>query len=248
MPLVKMKTDQYTKEYFQDLEQAEAIEFPRNARILDLIQIYKKSGRLLDVGVGTGLFMDIAQKAGFEVYGLDVSSYAIGEVARRLKIDKQQRMVISELKKNTFKKDFFDVVNMRHSIEHIKDPAKTLKNVYQILKPGGVVAIATPNSFGPHATIFKELWPHWSEPFHIQFFSKKSLQKLILKSGFNVLKFKTEELTNYDIFRALFKKMGVPISFNRATILTKIVNNLLAEVGYGEGLLVIAQKPILKNL
>lgn len=237
-------TDQYSKKYFEELEQAEKVEYPRNARILDLIQKYKGSGKLLDVGVGTGLLMEIAQNRGFEVYGLDVSGYAIKEVAKRLKVSANSRLVVSELNKKTFPEDFFDVVNMRHSIEHVKDPLQLLKNVFTILKPGGVVAIATPNSFGPHATFFKELWPHWSAPYHIQFFSKESLKKLVIKSGLTVLKVKTEELTNYDIFRALLKKLGLPINYNRATISTRVVNNIMAEIGYGEGLLLIAQKPL----
>jgi 2-polyprenyl-3-methyl-5-hydroxy-6-metoxy-1,4-benzoquinol methylase len=235
-------TDQYTKDYFEELEKADKVEYPRNARIVDLIQRYTKKGRLLDIGVGTGLFMEIAQKKGFEVFGLDVSSYAIKTVGKRMKIKSEKKLVVSELTEKTYASNYFDVINMRHSIEHVSDPEKLLKNVYKILKPGGIVAIATPNSFGWHAKLFKELWPHWSVPYHIQFFSKKSLEIVVKKSGFTILKSKTEELTNYDIFRIFLRKVGIPINYNRATYLTKIANNLLAKIGQGEGLLIIAQK------
>lgn len=235
--------DQYTENYFKGLEEAEKIEYPRNVRIVDLIQKYQKKGRFLDIGVGTGLLMEIANQRGFEVYGLDVSSYAIKTVEKRLKVKTKSRLKISELNKNSFPENFFDVVNLRHSIEHVKNPSQTLSNVYRILKPGGVVAIATPNSFGPHAKVFKELWPHWSVPYHIQFFSKQSLKDVVNKAGFKIVVFKTEELTNYDLFRALLKRIGIPINYNRATFLTKVVNNFLAQIGQGEGLLVLAQKP-----
>lgn len=243
MHLMTNLADQYTKDYFQELEKADQVEYPRNARIVDLIQKYVKPGALLDIGVGTGVFMEIAQKRGFDVAGLDVSSYAIKEVGKRLGIKSAKKLVVSELHDKIFPENTFDVVNMRHSIEHVKEPAKVLRNVYKILKPGGVVAIATPNSFGWHAKVFKELWPHWSVPYHIQFFSKQSLEEVVKKTGFIILKSKTEELTNYDIFRAFLKKIGVPINYNRATILTRIANNILADIGQGEGLLLIAQKP-----
>lgn len=233
----------YTKKYFFDLEKADKTEYPRNARILDEIERFIKKGKLLDIGVGTGLFMEIAQKKGFEVYGIDVSSYAIDEVASRLKLKKDKQLVVSELKSTLYPENFFDVVNLRHSIEHVKDPQKLLENVYRILKPGGIVAIATPNSFGPHAKIYGPLWPHWSQPYHIQFFSKKSLKTVVGKAGFEIKLLKTEELTNYDLFRGFLKRIGVPINYNRATFFTVWLNNLLAHIGLGEGLLLIAQKP-----
>jgi 2-polyprenyl-3-methyl-5-hydroxy-6-metoxy-1,4-benzoquinol methylase len=243
MQSMKNLADQYTKDYFEELEKADQVEYPRNARIINQIQNYIKTGRLLDVGVGTGLFMEIAQKKGFEVFGLDVSEYAIKKIGKRLGIKSAQKLVVSELTNQTFIADYFDVVNMRHSIEHVKYPEKLLKNVYKILKPGGLVAIATPNSFGWHAKLFKELWPHWSVPYHIQFFSKQSLEQIVKNAGFTILKSKTEELTNYDIFRIFLKRLGLPINYNRATFLTKIANNILAKIGQGEGLLIIAQKP-----
>lgn len=240
---MKKLTDQYTQDYFVELERADKVEYPRNARIVNLIQQYKKAGLLLDIGVGTGLFMEIAAKRGFEVYGLDVSDYAIVGVSKRLKLKPGKRLITSELESQTFTHNFFDVVNLRHSIEHVTDPDRLLKNVFDILKPGGIVTIATPNSFGWHAKVFKELWPHWSRPYHIQFFSRQSLNEIVGKTGFNILISKTEELTNYDLLRAFLRKIGLPISYNRATLLTKLMNNLLAKIGHGEGLLVLAQKP-----
>jgi ubiquinone/menaquinone biosynthesis C-methylase UbiE len=240
---MKNLTDQYTQDYFEELEKADMVEYPRNARIVDLIQQHKKTGLLLDIGVGTGLFMEIAAKRGFEVFGLDVSEYAIKNVAKRLKIKSGNKLIVSEFSSKTFPSGFFDVVNLRHSIEHVTDPEKLLGNVFRVLKPGGVVTIATPNSFGWHAKIYRDLWPHWSVPYHIQFFSKRSLNELVKKTGFAILVSKTEELTNYDLFRALLKRVGVPINYNRATSLTKIINNFLAKIGQGEGLLILAQKP-----
>ncbi len=52
---MKNLADQYTQDYFKELEKADQVEYPRNARILDLIQHYVKTGTLLDIGVRKGL-------------------------------------------------------------------------------------------------------------------------------------------------------------------------------------------------
>lgn len=232
----------YTRRYFSDLEKADQAEYPRNFRILSEVLKYFKKGKLLDIGVGTGLFMEIAKKEGFEVYGVDVSEYAINEVSVRLKLKKGKQLIVSELTKKIFPANSFEVVNLRHSIEHVKDPLELLENVRYILKPGGVVTIATPNSYGPHAKLFGPLWPHWSVPYHIQFFSKKSLSQVVREAGLVTQELKTEELTNYDLFRALLRRIGIPVNYNRATFLTVWINNFLAKNGLGEGLFLIAQK------
>lgn len=229
--------EQYDKKYFADLEKSEKVELPRNLRVLRAIESFKKSGRLLDVGIGTGLLLKLAKGRGWNVQGTDVSSYAIGK-AKKYGFE----IFKGRLEESTFKDIFFDVVNMRHSLEHMEDPSKALVRAYQILKPGGIICITTPNSFGAHAKIFGKDWPHLSLPYHLHFFSKQSLSRLVEDAGFVILQLKTEELTIYDIFKLFLFKIGLPVKYQNPSWLTFFVNNLLASVGLGEGLLLIAKK------
>lgn len=229
--------EQYDKQYFADLEKSEKIEYPRNLRVLKAIEVFKKSGRLLDVGIGTGLFLRLAKEHGWNVYGIDVSSYAVNKVKKY-----GFKIVKRSLEKSPFKDNSFDVINMRHSIEHMRDPSGALVKAYQLLKPGGIICITTPNSFGAHAKIFGKDWPHLSLPYHLHFFSKQSLSKIVENAGFAVLQLKTEELTIYDIFKLILFKLGIPVKYQNPSWLTFFVNNLLAITGLGEGILLIAKK------
>lgn len=227
----------YDKNYFIQLEKAERMELPRNLRILNLIEEYCRQGRILDIGIGTGLFLKLAKSHRWEVYGIDVSEYAISRLKKS-----GFKLFKGELSENNFTDKSFDVVNMRHSLEHIKDPRKTLTKAYNILKLGGILCIATPDSFGIHAKLAGKHWPHLSIPYHLHFFSKKSLSDLVEEIGFTVLKIKTEELTIYDIFKLLLFRLGLPVPYQNPSKISKIFSQMLTKISLGEGLVLIAKK------
>lgn len=229
--------EKYDKLYFADLEKGEKIEFPRNLRILKAIETFQKGGKLLDVGIGTGLFLRIAKEHGWKAIGIDISNYSVDN-AQKQGFEVYQ----GELGTKTFEDNSFNVVNMRHSIEHFENPKESLSEAYKILKPGGIICIATPNSYGIHAKVFGKDWPHLSLPYHLHFFSKKSLSKLVESAGFKVMQIRTEELTIYDIFKLFLFRLGIHIKYQNPLKLTILINNLLANIGLGEGIMLIARK------
>ncbi len=235
--------DQYSKSYFSDLENAIQAEVPRNLRILKSIQKYKLDGKLLDVGIGTGLFLQLAAKNNWQTYGVDISKYAINLAKKKTKA----KLFLGDLAKLNLENNFFDVINMRHSIEHMQSPELVLKNAFKILKPGGLICIATPNSYGLHAKFFGNLWPHLSLPYHLHFFSKDSLSTIVKQQGFLVLELKTEELSSYELFKLTLNKFGIRCNIGNPSKVSLLINQLLANLGWGEGLLIIAQKPDHKN-
>lgn len=231
--------EKYNQQYFSDLEKADKLELPRNLRLLKLIEKYQHSGNFLDIGVGSGLMLKLSQKNGFKTYGVDVSEYAISRLKKIIKA----KLFCGDLKDLNLPNNFFEAVNMRHSIEHLKNPQKTLKLVFKLLKPGGVVCVATPNSFGLHAKIFGKDWPHLSLPYHLHFFSQSSLKNLLTSVGFEILEQKTEELTNYDLLKLLLFKLGIK-SGKSPTKISFFINQILAKLNLGEGLVIIAKKPV----
>jgi SAM-dependent methyltransferase len=160
-----------------------------------LRQIIASGDRVLDAGCGTGKFfgMDFARKIGCQLVGVDLRQ----DLGANSEIDFGVR---AELNRLPFSDGSFDVVNCRLVIEHVNFPDTVLKEFYRVLKPGGRLAIFTPNLlhyFGAAAS----LTPHW---FHVWFNSRvrgfsdedifptryrantrRRLGKLFLKSGFN---------------------------------------------------------------
>jgi SAM-dependent methyltransferase len=86
---------------------------------------------------------------------------------------------------------------MDQVIEHLSDPKVSLREVAQVTKPGGSVVISTPNSNGWGSRLFGERWISWHIPYHLQFFSKKSMSIAAEKSGLVVEKTKTITNSNY---------------------------------------------------
>lgn len=230
---------QYSSSYFADLEKSDDGEKKRQLRTLKGIEGFKKPGKILDIGIGTGLFLRLAKVHGWELYGCDISEYAIN----RQKIQNEATLFTGELKGLALKDNFFDAINMRHTLEHISDDKETLNKAYKVLGPGGVISISVPNSFGIHAKVFGESWPHWSKPYHVNFYSKESLVKLVEGSGFEILKIKTEELSIFNLIQAILYRLRLVSDFKNPSSLSLLVDQALAIVGLGEGLVVIARKP-----
>jgi SAM-dependent methyltransferase len=77
---------------------------------------------------------------------------------------------------------------MMHAIEHVSDPYSTLKEIYQILKPGGIFVMETPR----YDTLMFKLLGKRERSLncdgHIYFFTTRTLEKIAAKAGFTVLK------------------------------------------------------------
>ena len=108
---------------------------------LDIVESHHSRGRLLDVGCGTGLFLAVARRRGWEVLGLDESVEATGHARTEFGLDVLQGD-FTDLRRSG---ERFDLVTGWDIIEHTRDPIAVLKEVRACLAPGGVVALSTPN-------------------------------------------------------------------------------------------------------
>lgn len=77
----------------------------------------------------------------------------------------------------------FDVVFMAQSIEHVSDPVKVIRRLRQLLAPGGVLVLSTPNLDSTEIDWFGPTWAHWHTPYHRFIFSRKSLLAIAAKVG-----------------------------------------------------------------
>lgn len=107
--------------------------------LTEIERITNKKGKLLDFGCGIGNFVSFAAKNGWDAYGIDISSHAIGCAKKRFLNVRQGDIERSDLEDN-----FFDVITMWDVIEHLEDPVKTVRDVCQKLKTNGLLIIETP--------------------------------------------------------------------------------------------------------
>ncbi|RJO61249.1 class I SAM-dependent methyltransferase [candidate division WS5 bacterium] len=160
--------------------------------------IKKRTGRILDVGCGRGMLLKTFKESGWVVAGTELSSVS-ARYAREV-------MDVEVLSKNiedcNFANDYFDVITLFHSLEHLCDPMASLNVIKKLLKSDGILIIVVPRFNSVYSNIFKDKWFHLDVPRHLFHFDDRSLERLLTTAGFDILKTKRYSLL-YDSFGAL---------------------------------------------
>jgi SAM-dependent methyltransferase len=147
----------------------------------------EKSGILIDNGCSTGLFLESAKDAGFTASGVEFSKDSAAAARAFTGMDIYQ----GRLEDVSILAESIDIITMWDVIEHVPFPIETLKKSCALLKPGGLIALSTPNIDGlfPKMSYFLanqlSYWPHPEPPYHLFQFSVSTLSSALEKSGFN---------------------------------------------------------------
>jgi phosphatidylethanolamine/phosphatidyl-N-methylethanolamine N-methyltransferase len=99
----------------------------------------KIGGRILDVGVGTGLSLSDYSRS-TRLYGVDISEPMLRkaqERVRALKLGNVETLAVMDAKNLAFADGFFDAVVAQYVITAVPDPEATLDDFIRVLKPGG---------------------------------------------------------------------------------------------------------------
>jgi 2-polyprenyl-3-methyl-5-hydroxy-6-metoxy-1,4-benzoquinol methylase len=139
-----------------------------------------KKGTLLDIGSGTGDFLVVAKKRGWNITGIEPS-----EKAKAIAVSKGVTFVDSL---NAIADASYDVVTMWHVLEHVPDVEKQISELKRILKPDGVIVIAVPNFKSYDAKHYGEFWAAYDVPRHLWHFSKTAIEKLFSHRGMSLIK------------------------------------------------------------
>lgn len=151
----------------------------------NLKKIVEPKGPFLDVGCATGIMMNLAKKEGWDVYGVELSSWAVEEAKRRYGLE----IIKGDFLEVDFPENFFQVIALIDIIEHVSKPKETMEKVWRLLRRGGICVVVTPDVMSLTAKIMGEKWWHF-RPAHIGFFSKESIFHLLHSKGFEIVKVK----------------------------------------------------------
>jgi SAM-dependent methyltransferase len=102
----------------------------------------------------------------------------------------------------SFPEDHFDAVVMRHVLEHVPDPVELLRRCFRWLKPGGLLALATPNGGSLASRWFGRHWRGLTPPWHIHIFNPRSLRLLLVRSGFMNVRVRTTPVSAHWVYTA----------------------------------------------
>jgi len=145
----------------------------------DALLPFAQGGRLLDFGCGNGRFLGVFP-ATFEKYG-----YEFNRVTTEYVRGSSNVHVLDTVSNLAALDDgFFDVVMMRGVIEHLMDPEESVALLARKLRSGGHFFIcATPNIDSPCALVYGLDWNQFNPPYHIHFFSPRTLAVMFARHG-----------------------------------------------------------------
>tara|TARA_Y100000310_G_C20607230_1_gene776159 strand:+ start:279 stop:1283 length:1005 start_codon:yes stop_codon:yes gene_type:complete len=160
---------------------------------LDLIENHINNGSLLDVGSGTGHFISIASKRGWECLGIEFNKKVVED-----SIKNELQVVDEELGSNFFDNKEFKLITMWEVLEHLKDPRLIVQRCNQLLSPNGLLFILVPNTDSLLNRILHEKSGSFTPHCHISMFNPRSLKNLLMEENFDILECETlmSELNN----------------------------------------------------
>ncbi|MBK8025321.1 MAG: class I SAM-dependent methyltransferase [Chloroflexi bacterium] len=141
-------------------------------------------GKALDVGCATGFFLSEAQARGWEVSGIDVSTFAVDYARKRFGFD----LKTGSLLEADYAPESFDLVAMWDVIEHVPDPKRYIQEVARLLKSGGLFVLSTPDVDSLPARLTGRRWVGFKlSEEHVFYFSVATLSRMLNDAGFEVV-------------------------------------------------------------
>jgi len=140
---------------------------------LAIVHRFLRTGCLLDVGCASGIFLDQAANAGWQVWGVEPAEGFAGR-ARKLLAGRGQ-VLHGILEHASLPAASFDAVTLWDVLEHVPDPVKFLQLCASLVKPGGYLFANVPNLDSLPARILGERWPLFLAE-HLNYFNRSSLR------------------------------------------------------------------------
>jgi 2-polyprenyl-3-methyl-5-hydroxy-6-metoxy-1,4-benzoquinol methylase len=176
----------YNERYFEGQQRKSAAKVAwQYGRLLRAIGKLPARARVLDLGCGAGPALPLLVAQGYDVWGSDFVRYPLG-IARR--VAPAARLVCADAQEALpFADAQFDAVLLSEVIEHVRDPQALVRQLWRVLRPGGALALTTPNTWDVRRAYYPALGRVWSgdaDPTHVELFSPRSMAALLRGAGF----------------------------------------------------------------
>lgn len=155
------------------------ITIKRYKELISSFSSFRKTGNWIDVGCGNGHLLSVAAECQWNTYGTEFTDDAV-EICRKKNI----RMHQGVLDPSNYPPGSFDVVTFIEVLEHINNPREELQKFHQLLRPGGVLYMTTPNFNSLSRRMLKEKWNIIEYPEHLAYYTPKTIDQLLRAEGF----------------------------------------------------------------
>lgn len=212
MPLFRTR---YGKDYFESIFFREKTDSRRNHNRLREILPYHTGGRLLEIGCGTGGFIDLAARQ-FDVECMDVSAYAVNRLAARFGARARQ----GNVEEVTMPFERYDVIAAYNVLEHLRLPGIVLQKIFYSLKPGGIVTGSFPNNFGLVGGLHTAL-TNLVDHTHVSTYGPARWRRLFAEANFSPVSFFGEVVMGHNNSLNVHHPAWPYLSFNLMFVAVK---------------------------
>ncbi|MFO8054015.1 MAG: class I SAM-dependent methyltransferase [Bacteroidales bacterium] len=136
---------------------------------------------ILDIGSGTGEFLNFMKINNWRVKGIEPDQKARDFSVQRYKLPVDDEPELEQIPAGSF-----DVITMWHVLEHVPDLTKKIHHLKNILNQNGLLIIAVPNPDAFDAAYYEKYWAAWDVPRHLYHFRKENIRSLAQQANMNV--------------------------------------------------------------
>ena len=155
-------------------------------RHLDIVKKCCRGGSLLDIGCASGLFLERAAEAGWEVTGIEPSEILYRRAKEKLA--ERGEVVCATLQDSFLPSASFDLLTAWDVLEHVPDPVEFMHASAALLRDGGYLIVNVPDIDSLPSRILGARWPLLL-PEHLNYFNRESLRLCGERAGFECIKF-----------------------------------------------------------
>ncbi|MFN3741784.1 MAG: class I SAM-dependent methyltransferase [Anaerolineales bacterium] len=197
----------------------------------------RRGGNLLEIGCGLGHLVGQLEPH-FRTWAIDINRWALGESKKNAPHTGLAHANAEEL---PFAKASFDVVLIKHIVEHLPHPERAIAEIGRVTRPGGLLILATPNLDSLLRPLKGERWIGFQDPTHISLKPPQEWMRLIQEAGFEMRRVFADgfwDVPYVSFIPPRLQKLifGAPGGFQAITGL------IFVPLRWGESMIVIAQR------
>jgi 2-polyprenyl-3-methyl-5-hydroxy-6-metoxy-1,4-benzoquinol methylase len=218
---------------YEEEASGRAQNFKRILRRLE--ELRPQKGHLFDVGAATGILLDLARGRGWEPDGVEPSAWAVEIASQKYGLS----LRTGDFTDVDIPRGRYAAVTLVDIIEHLTHPEAALQKSHTLLSPDGILCLVTPDIGSRAARLFKHKWWHF-RPAHLSYFSRHSLQTLLTRCGFEIVKVRRYNWT----FSAhyLLSRLGPLKIFLKNAHLASVWKKIPIKLALGDSFEVYARK------